>query len=391
MPGNVYWKDQNGIYQGCNQNFSNFLKLKSPDEIVGKDDFYFLTKLLANYPTNARNIAETVRSTDQRVIQEGKELTEEEVLIDENGKEVIFLSKKLPMKNEQGDIDGLLGISIDITDRIRQEQELKEAKEQAEINNKLKTAFIRDMEHDIRTPFTGVYSLSNSLYEKETDAHKKKLLGYIAISAKELLDYCNTILDFSRIESSTLPVLYKRFNLHQLLRSIISMEKPAAVAKELDLNFQLPPDIPEIVIGDAFRLQRILLNLVGNAIKFTKSGYIKLAAELISIEDKQAIIDFTIEDSGIGIPEHQQNFIFERFTRISPANQGIYPGIGLGLRVVKQFMEELEGEIDIESAPEQGTIFTCTLSFKIPLNLKKASTTRRPLKQVESDSPLKLI
>ncbi|QLH43983.1 MAG: GHKL domain-containing protein [Coxiellaceae bacterium] len=157
----------------------------------------------------------------------------------------------------------------------------------------------------------------------------------------------------------------EKFNLSQLITSTINIELPAAKHKELTLTVDFDNNIPPVLIGDDYRLQRILINLLSNAIKFTHKGSVKLVVEQSVRENNNLIIlKFIVEDTGIGIPIEKQNFIYEKFARISPSNKGIYEGAGLGLSIVKQFIEEMEGEIDLESEIDKGSKFICT----IPLN-----------------------
>lgn len=359
LPGSIYWKDQHGVYLGVNC-FSTE-KMRSINlswqDIVGKTDYDLFPK----------EVADAYRQNDLEIMTTGYESSLEETVTLPTGENLIQLSSKRPLRDEQGNIVGIIGNTVDITHLKKVEAELREAKEKAEVANQLKTAFIRDMEHDIRTPFSGIYSITKYLYEQETELTKKEFLGHLARAAKELLDYCNAILDFSRIESGILPLIEKKFDLHKLLDSVMAIEKPAAQFKKLELLFERSSDLPQIVLGDQYRLHRILINLLSNSIKFTKKGFIKLMVKLQKLDNKQAVISFIIEDTGIGIPPHQQDAIFEKFTRVIPANKNLYKGNGLGLKAVKQFIEELEGEIELTSELDKGSIFICTLPFKLPL------------------------
>lgn len=283
-----------------------------------------------------------------------------------DGKVRWILDRGFPIY-EDGKCCGVTGVAIDITKEKQTAEELREAKEQAEAANQLKAAFIRDMEHDIRTPFSGIYSIAQHLFKQETESTKKEFLECIVNAAKELLDYCNTILDFSRIESGVLPIIEKKFDLYKLLDSVIAIEKPAAHFKGLELLFDRSSKLPQIVLGDQYRLHRILINLLSNAIKFTKAGFVKLTVKLQNQEPKQAIISFMIEDTGIGIPENQQSIIFEKFARVTPANKNLYKGNGLGLKAVKQFISELEGDIELVSELDRGSAFILTIPFRLPL------------------------
>ncbi|MFO1258080.1 MAG: ATP-binding protein [Gammaproteobacteria bacterium] len=362
MPGHVYWLDINGAYLGCNDQQAKVAGLSSRKQIVGKRN----KDLPWNCYTGAK--PEAIDATNLEIIRSGIPQTVEEPGILQDGSKAIFLSSKAPLRDESGEIIGLLGISIDITKQKEIERKLIEAKEEAEAANRTKTEFIRNMEHDIRTPFNGIFGIANYLAERETDLKKKEFLSDIANCAKELLDYCNDVLDFSKIEQHSLPLLCKSFSIPKLIDSVITMETPPAMVKHLNLSASIAPDVPSVIKGDRYRLQRILINLLSNAIKFTNDGNVKLSVRLAKvISEREIILRFIVEDTGIGIPEEKQDVIYDSFTRITPSNQGAYKGKGLGLRIVKQFVEEMQGDIDVKSKPLAGSTFYCTFPFRLPL------------------------
>lgn len=356
-PGSLYWKDRNGRYLGCNQFMVDTSGLKTVNDIIGKTD----SDLWPDYATE-------LSKNDQYVIQTGKTLnTEEEVRI-ANGKLMYFAGVKMPLRNENNEIIGVIGNSLDISSLKLAEQELKIAKEEAEKSNLLKTEFIRNMEHDIRTPFVGIYAMTKILAEKETDEEKKHILFAITDSAKQLLDYCNGILDFAKLEAGGLPLLAKKFNLRQLINNVAVMEKPAVEIKKLCFFTEYPDNVAEIFISDPLRIQRILINLASNAVKFTENGYIKISTKIAKkTANKNIIVKICVEDTGIGIPKEKHTIIYEKFYRLNPSNNGHYKGSGLGLTVVKQLVEELNGEIEIDSKPNKGSKFTFILPLQLPL------------------------
>lgn len=355
MPGHVYWKNLQGIYLGCNDRQARSLGFNHGHEIIGKTDF--------ELPWSSES-AHIFQKNDREVIRTEEAVTTEEKVEIADTK-TIMLSQKVPLKNKQDKIIGVLGISTDITYLKQVELELKVIKEKA---NQLKLDFIRNMQHDIRTPFIGVWGMSNQLYQQETDPLKKELLRDITECAKELLDYCNDIIDFSKIDLAILPITEKKFELRKLIDSTLRIELPAAKMKQLTLILEYPDNIPPILVGDDYRLQKILLNLLSNAIKFTQEGEVKLQVQLAKqTDDRHLILRFFIHDTGIGIAPEKQDFIYEKFVRIEPSNKGLYKGMGLGLRIVKQFITELEGEINLTSQLGKGSTFVCTLPFKLPL------------------------
>lgn len=362
LPSYVFWKNTDSIYLGCNDAFAKAVGLNSPLEIIGKTDY--------DLPIQMKEIA-SYQADDQLVMSSKcPKLNIEETQTFPDGQTVVLLTSKVPLCNNKGEVIGVLGIYSDITERKKLEEDLRNAKEKAEEANRLKTQFIQNMEHDIRTPFNGVYSLASFLHENIDALSKeeeKEMLGDIVASAQLLLSYCNNILDFAKTSEGELPVVAKKFDLICLIDNIVILEKPAIKSKDLQLNLQLPEDIPNILIGDEYRLQQILINLLGNAVKFTNKGQIDLNVNVVKRENKDIILRFTIRDTGIGIPQNKQLLIFEKFTRLESSNKGIFKGLGLGLSIVKQYVEELEGEIDLKSEIGQGTSFICTLPFKLPL------------------------
>lgn len=356
MPGHVYWKDVQGRYLACNNKQAETLGLSSRHDIVGKTDEDLPWKEQAN----------RLQEIDNKVVTTRKEFTEEEIVYI-NGEKRIFLSRKVPLLSLDGGISGILGISFDITERKRMEEQLVKAKEQAEISNKVKTGFLRNMEHDIRTPFSGIIGITDYLYQNEDNPQKKELLADTLGAAKELMNFCDNVLDFARQEFDHVPIIEKTIDITALVNSILVTEVPSAKAKKLKLLSHIDPNIPEVVIGDIYRLQRILINLLGNSIKFTEQGYVKLSIEMknkLSLET--VILRFIIEDTGIGIPDDKKEIIYEKFSKIEPSNTGLYKGLGLGLRTVKQFIKELEGDISLKSTPNKGTTFTLDIPFKLP-------------------------
>jgi two-component system, OmpR family, aerobic respiration control sensor histidine kinase ArcB len=363
LPGSIYWKDRDGFYLGRNtysmekMQSADLEDNKVKDAVVGKTDYSFFSK----------EIADSYRKHDLKVMTTKKELSIEEPITLPNGQTIVQLSIKKPLYNEKGEVAGVIGNTVDITYLKKIEDELRQAKEKAEQANIIKTEFMRNMEHDIRTPFSGVLGLSSCLLEIEQDVTKKKYLNDIAQCAKELLDYCNNVLDFSKIESGMLTIIDKKFSLEKLVDSVTKLELPASIHKNLELKIKYDTNIPDLLIGDSYRVHCILINLLSNAIKFTQDGYVELSVSLIKKTNKSALLRFIIKDTGIGIPGDKQEYIFEKFSRLSLSNKGFYKGIGLGLRIVKQFIHELDGEIDLMSELGEGTQFICTVPFKLPL------------------------
>lgn len=352
LPGSLYWKNRDGVYLGHNSFAMNkMLSIKfTPEKIIGKTDYDLFTS----------EVAEEFRKNDIGIMQDGKEQSIEETTISPTGEKVIQLSVKRPLRDMNGNIVGVIGNTTDIT-------LLKNAIEKAEQSTRSMTEFIRNMEHDIRTPFSGVYGMAEFMESEEKDPQKKELLHDMAVCAKELLDYCNDIVYCAKLEEESVPLMAKKFDVEELIESVIRIEKPVATQKSIQLLHEISADIPKIYIGDRRRLQRILINLTSNAIKFTQHGHVKISVSGKNIDKRHSVLKISVSDTGIGIPEDKQQYIYEKFTRLTPSNKGLYRGTGLGLHVVKELIHEMDGEIDLLSAPDKGSEFICTIPFTLPL------------------------
>lgn len=347
--GNLYWKDRKGRYLGCNSTFAKIAGLKSPDDIIGKSDYDLFLDILGE-----EGIQKLI-DVDKHVINNDTEKTLEESGIDELGRKAFFLTKKIPLKDSKGKVIGIIGNSINITKQ-----------KQADL---LKKAFIQNMEHDIRTPISGIFGLIDNFSRKENDPEKREVLSMLSDATKELLDYCNNLLDFTKLESEPQPITEKPIDLYRLLEGIFALERPAAKQKDIKLTYTISNELPKIILSDEFRLKRILLNLIGNALKFTQLGSVEVViSQIPPIQNQHFVLEISVKDTGIGIPDDKQNFIYQKYVKVSPSNKGLYKGTGLGLSMVKQFVGELNGEIQLESELGKGSTFTVLIPVKLSLS-----------------------
>lgn len=347
--GNHWWKDKRGRYLGCNRMTAESIGLNSPNEIIGKTDL--------DMPWS--NQATQLIENDKLVMSSRSKMTFEEYI--ENANTVMFLlTTKAPLFDENGNVVGVVGTSVDIT-------ELKNTQKELEKANKSKTEFVQNMQHDIRTPSAGLWGVLDILAKAETDPNKKKTLNMALTASKRLLDLCNDAVEFGDLSGNHRPQLAKPFDLRELARSVIELNKPAAFAKDLKFNFQIDSTVPVHVVSDEFRISRILINLLGNAIKFSHEGNIifRIKAKLDGPNSRKGVLVIEIKDEGIGIPPDKINHVFEKFTRGVASNTNKYIGTGLGLYVVKTFVDELDGDILVESHENEGTYFKISLPFKV--------------------------
>ncbi|MAV29252.1 MAG: hypothetical protein CMF43_05560 [Legionellales bacterium] len=353
LPGCIYWKDKDGRYLGLNQFTLNRLNQVginlSKQDIINKTDFEIFDQATAL----------AYRDNDLEIMRIGKQLSYEEKFKDDGN--VIQLSTKTPLKDSSGEIAGIIGNTVDISDKAHLIDGLRNAKERAEQESLSKATFLRNMEHDIRTPLVGMIGLSGMLDELNTDKEQLELIADVKRCAEQLLDYCNTIFELSKNEDINMRVDYQPILLEDLLNEVTAMFSPAIISKSLHIQTHIgDSNHQRVVRGDHYRLQRILLNLVGNAVKFTDTGFVKITLS-VSQKSVKPSLDLIVEDSGIGIPDDKIDFIFERFTKVSRSNKGSYPGLGLGLPIVKTFVHDLGGSIHVASKLHQGTCITCSI------------------------------
>ncbi len=223
------------------------------------------------------------------------------------------------------------------------------------------------MRHDIRTPLTGIVGFSEILGMEFTEPRIKEYTDNIVASSHALLDLLDEVLDTIRVSSGEIPNIRKKFSLNATLQKVIDLNRALAAQKKLNLTLQVDNNIPQYLIGDSIRIHRIALELVTNALNFTKTGFVTLKAILGKRINREVVIKLIVEDSGIGIPKNMQQEIYVQFKRLTPSYQSQYKGVGLGLSVTKQFIEELGGEIYVESEESNGTRFTCVIPLHEPL------------------------
>jgi two-component system, OmpR family, aerobic respiration control sensor histidine kinase ArcB len=358
IPGNVYWKDKEGHYLGCNAQQLHVARIKSLDEIIGKTDEDLYSK----------EIADRIMKTDREIIEKRQEKTLEEIGVDSRGEETVYLTKKSPLYDEFGQVVGLVGIGVDITDKKKAEQATILAKEAAEAASHAKTEFLENMRHDIRTPLSGIIGCARIIQSQPNDPETvSEYAGDLVQSGESLLNFMNRVLEDIKVATGEIPLLKKKFDFKNNIQDIIDLNKSLAAKKNLALTLEVDAEIPPYLIGDPVRLQRIILELVTNALRFTQQGSIDVEVKLKKRETQQDIIEIKVRDTGIGISKDKQEAIFTRFTRLTPAHQGIYKGLGLGLSIVKQLVDDLGGEIYVESQLKQGSTFTCLIPFQEPL------------------------
>jgi len=268
------------------------------------------------------------------------------------------------LKDINGKMIGILAIGQDITKRKKAEEQLIEAKKRAEAASVAKSRFLANMSHEIRTPMGVIMGFSEVLTKEDLTEEQTKYARLIQKSGESLLRLIDDILDFSRIEAGKLKVLRKKCSLKALLSNIDLMMQPLAMKNGIEFAVVPGDGLPTLMNTDRDRIQQCLVNLIGNAIKFTEQGHVHLKVEAED-RDNTPFVRFEIEDTGIGIPKEKQEAIFSSFTQVDASNARKYGGAGLGLAITKQLAELLGGELSLTSEEGVGSVFCLTLPVGI--------------------------
>ncbi|MCB1317407.1 MAG: stage II sporulation protein E, partial [Leptospiraceae bacterium] len=259
----------------------------------------------------------------------------------------------------------LIGLAIVVSNRFvtiynnadRLNAELEQKNERLSRLDRLKDEFLANTSHELRTPLNGIIGIAESVLHGaagNVNTQLRKNLALIVSSGKRLTNLINDILDFSKIEAGKLVLEHIPFSISQLINKLVSSLALRAKEKGIELNANIAPDIPDSLIGDPNRFKQILTNLIGNAIKFTEEGYVRIQAYMLSLQDTMVRLRFEVEDTGIGIEPAQQAEIFRSFTQASSDTTRKYGGTGLGLAITKKMLEAFDSQIKLQSEPGRG-------------------------------------
>ena len=323
------------------------------------------------------NLAETYRSKltiedinhlDQLVDRTIKEKKSYEVehpfTLAGNRKKWLLGSGELVI-NESGEVIKIRGVARDITAQKERDAAIK-AKEFAELANQAKSEFLANMSHEIRTPLNGVIGFSDLLLKTNLDENQKVYMNNINHSANLLLEIINDILDFSKIESGKFELFFEPVNIRTLAQQVVDLFKSHAMNKNIELNLIIDPNVPEWIVADIVRLKQILVNLIGNAVKFTNFGEVLLQIEQIkSVKNKFSTLRLSVIDTGIGIKEENLNKIFQSFVQEDVSTSKKFGGTGLGLSISNKILEKWNSKIEVNSIHGEGSNFNFTITFEI--------------------------
>jgi PAS domain S-box-containing protein len=369
----IYGMDEGGRCMFCNPACAQLLGYPNPADLLGRSMHELMHHTRADgspYPAGESRIAQA--------FHEGKGThAVDEVFWRADGSSFPVEYWSNPMSNA-GRIIGTVVTFVEISARQRMEAELRQAMKAAEAANRAKSEFLANMSHEIRTPMNGVLGMTELLLDTDMTREQRESLEVVHTSAQSLMIVINDILDFSKIEAGKLEIDPQEFQMRDLLGDTLRTLALRAHRKRLELACDIRPDVPERVVGDSHRLQQVLVNLVGNAIKFTERGEVVVRVELLADTGTGFRVRFAVADTGIGIPADRQRLIFAPFTQADGSTTRRYGGTGLGLTISTRLVELMGGRLGVESTPGQGSTFHFDVYFECASTTPSQMFVRRP-------------
>ncbi len=337
MEEGIVMVDENRIIREINPYFAKLVNL-NPEDVLGKQ-------------LEDVHIPEIYKKVDE-ILSKFEKGHFEPIFINKKINDKYFTLRIQPITNNKQYRGALLNL-VDITDIVL-------AREEALAASKAKSEFLANMSHEIRTPMNGIIGMANLLKDTPLDNEQKDYVNTIINSADNLLELINDILDISKIEAGKLELCPSEFDLHKLIESVADIIAPRASNKGLELICSVMPDVPRYLFGDDVRLRQIIINLAGNAIKFTEQGEIEISAEIAEEMDDKVKLLFKVRDTGIGISPEKQSKIFEQFEQADGSTTRRFGGTGLGLSISRRLAEMMGGEIGVRSQEGKGSTFWFT-------------------------------
>ena len=365
----IYIKDLLGRYVMVNRRFREVLEVQE-EAVIGHNDVNF----------SSPDAAAHYRVLDEQVVRTGRSLEIEEVIPTSAG-DVYLLSIKFPLLDANGKLIGIGGIATDITERVQYQHQLIAATREAQSAKSMQELFLANMSHEIRTPMNGIQGMTDLLLDTPLTDQQKEFARIIKRSVNNLLVVVNDVLDFSKIKAGKLAIEKIEFRVKDVVENARAIFAHRIAKKGLRMLVEIDEEIPDTLKGDPYRLNQVLVNLIGNAIKFTHEGWVRIQVKAQERTSAHVILLFSVADSGIGIPAESIHHIFDHFSQAGLDISRRYGGTGLGLAICQQLLQLQGGEIAVESRENEGSVFT----FKLAYGYNKLTNKDAPVAQVHND------
>jgi len=363
IPALVYFKDSKLRYQIVNKAFLEFSGL-SREDVVGKS----LTEVFRHYLPEGK-----YQELEKQVIENGSFFYNVEEQVEQSEKRIWVHTNIAPVRNKEGKIIGLIGVSWDISSQKSYELQLKKARDQAQEGVRTKDRFLANMSHEIRTPLNGILGMAEILSQTELKKQQQDYLSSLLKSARHLLGLIEDVFEFSAIETGKYKPDLGKFHLPGLLNQVADIFKNEAAEKGISFLIRTAPELPEYYTGDQRALRTVLRNLLSNAIKFTHKGTVELRVRLDKpLKNGHAMVRFEVEDTGIGIRNIHVNKIFESFSQLDASTTKNYQGTGLGLAISERLVEVMKGKIGVQSRESKGSLFWFVVPLKAEIPGKES-------------------
>jgi len=335
------------------------------EEVIGKNPAHFMI----GPETNVRTVAR-IRGAMSR----GQGISTDVVNYSKSGRKYHLHLEVQPVRGAGGEVENFIAVETDITARVETEAQLRRAKIEADEASRSKSEFLASMSHEIRTPMNGVIGMTSLLMETTLSSEQRDIVNTIRTSGEALLTIINDILDFSKIESGKMELERTPFELALCLEEALDLFALQASSKKLEITYHILPDVPSWIMGDVTRLRQVIVNLVNNAVKFTPGGSVSVEvrrafrspedlsyAQKLTEAPSRIMLEFTVHDTGIGIPNDRIDRLFKAFSQVDSSTTRKYGGTGLGLAICQRLCELMGGSIHVASAAGQGSSFIFTI------------------------------